>query len=385
MSCIENNKVDPEDWILEIIADKLKLDLDYLKHGVKEQIEENIEKFRSMNQLISIEDVWNNIEHAEKYNYYDSSCKLFQLLFKYYSNHGMSVELSRIIRRYYNSCQKSRDEILHINYYIDISKYLYMNEEYCQARSYIALSRKMLIELDKKHSEEYIMATYNQAVGYIICDNIQEAKEIIWDLEEILSFNENEDLNADIYKILAVIEIYLGGDKFRYYQEETIKRCSDLLEKRAEAYYDFGKAKFNNGSRDEALQYFEKALSEYPRNDKENLCKFLIDGSKYLIECEHYELASEYIEEVLNISIKLELVTAMERAYYYKAIIFEKKKNYMMAETYMMLSMDAFRKFGSKDEISKRYIELGRMYHEMGNVRESITYFDLAFKEKVKC
>jgi len=48
MSCIENNKVDPEDWILEIIVDKLGLDMEYLKHGVREQIEANIEKFNSM-------------------------------------------------------------------------------------------------------------------------------------------------------------------------------------------------------------------------------------------------------------------------------------------------------------------------------------------------
>ncbi len=70
----------------------------------------------------------------------------------------------------------------------------------------------------------------------------------------------------------------------------------------------------------------------------------------------------------------------MEKAYYYKAMIFERKKNYIMAETYMMLSLDALMKYGTKSEICKRYMKIGTMYHDMGNVNDSIKYFSLAFK-----
>ncbi|SQC03258.1 helix-turn-helix domain-containing protein [Clostridium tetanomorphum] len=42
MSCIENGKVVPEDWILEFIAKKLDLDIEYLKDDVRSQIRNNI-------------------------------------------------------------------------------------------------------------------------------------------------------------------------------------------------------------------------------------------------------------------------------------------------------------------------------------------------------
>ncbi len=180
--------------------------------------------------------------------------------------------------------------------------------------------------------------------------------------------------------MLAIIEIYLGGDEVKYYEEQALKRYDNLLDKKARAYYDLAKAMFENGIKDEALDYVERALSEYPRSDKEQLCEFLIDGVKSLIEYGYYDLVLNYIEEVLDLSIELELVPIMEKAYYYKAMIFERKKNYIMAETYMMLSLDALMKYGTKSEICKRYMKIGTMYHDMGNVNDSIKYFSLAFK-----
>ena len=53
-----------------------------------------------------------------------------------------------------------------------------------------------------------------------------------------------------------------------------------------------------------------------------------------------------------------------------------------MAETYMMLSLDALMKYGTKSEICKRYMKIGNMYHDMGSVNDSIKYFSLAFKEE---
>jgi len=42
MSCIENNKVMAEPWILELISEKLDIDIKYLNENVLQQVEENI-------------------------------------------------------------------------------------------------------------------------------------------------------------------------------------------------------------------------------------------------------------------------------------------------------------------------------------------------------
>lgn len=380
MSCIENNKVEPEDWILEIIVEKLGLDMAYLKHGVREQIEEKIEKFNSHKDSIILDDVLRNVEYSEKYEHHDLTCKLFEILFEYYLNHGMTSELSTTIPRYYNACQKSKDEKLHTNYYMYIAKYLYVNKEYSQAGSYIAAVRKKLEELNLKESIEYIKATYNQAVIYIQCKNMDKAREITEDLKSVLCFNNDEFINAEIYKVLAIIEIYLKGEDVHYYMEESFKRYKGIPDKKAAAYFDIAEAMNLNGMKNEGIGYVLKALEEYPRDNKECVCEFLINGVEFLLKCEYYDEALVYIEEVLNVSIELNLIPGMDRAYYYKAAILEKQKNYIMAESYIMLSLDALLKYGSKSDLCKRYLKIGKMYHDMGEVKDSIRYFDLAFK-----
>lgn len=380
MSCIENNKVEPEDWILEIIVEKLGLDMNYLKHGVRQQIEENIEKFSSNNEVIALDEILHNVDYAEKYEYHDLTCKLFQILFEYYLNHGMTSELSTTIPRYYNACQKSKDEILHTNYYMYIAKYLYSNKEYAQAGSYISTVRRKLDELNLRESIEYIKATYNHAVIYIQSGNLEKAREVTEDLKEILNFNSDEFINAEIYKVLTIMEIYLKGDKINYYIEESLNRYGEMLDKRAAAYFDMAEAMIFNDMKENGITYLVKALNEYPRSNKEHLCEFLINGVEILIKCNYYDEALKYIEEVLDISIELNLVPGMDRGYFYKAAILEKQDNYIMAESYIMLSLDALLKYGSKNDICKRYMKIGKMYHEMGQIKDSIRYFDLAFK-----
>lgn len=380
MSCIENNKVEPEDWILEIIVEKLGLDMAYLKHGVRQQIEENIEKFSSNNEVISLDEILHNVDYAEKYEYHDLTCRLFQILFEYYLNHGMTSELSTTIPRYYNACQKSKDEILHTNYYMYIAKYLYANKEYSQAGSYISTVRRKLDDLNLKESIEYIKATYNQAVIFIQSGNLEKAKEVTEDLKEILPFNNDEFINAEIYKVMSIMEIYLKGNKINEYIEESLRRYGDMLEKKAAAYFDIAESMIFNDMKDLGISYLVKALNEYPRTNKEHVCDFLINGVEILIKCNYYDEALKYIEEVLDISIELNLIPGMDRGYYYKAVILEKQNNYIMAESYIMLSLDALLKYGSKSDICKRYMKIGKMYHEMGQVKDSIRYFDLAFK-----
>ncbi len=380
MSCIENNKVEPEDWILEIIVEKLGLDMAYLKHGVRQQIEENIEKFSSNNEVIALDEILHNVDYAEKYEYHDLTCKLFQILFEYYLNHGMTSELSTTIPRYYNACQKSKDEILHTNYYMYIAKYLYSNKEYSQAGSYISTVRRKLDELNLKESIEYIKATYNHAVIYIQSGNLEKAIEVTEDLKEVLHFNNDEFINAEIYKVLAIMEIYLKGDKVNYYIEESLHRYGEMLDKRAAAYFDIAEAMIFNDMKNSGITYLIKSLNEYPRINKEHLCDFLINGVEILIKCNYYDEALKYIEEVLDISIELNLIPGMDRGYFYKATILEKQDNYIMAESYIMLSLDALLKYGSKNDICKRYMKIGKMYHKMGQVKDAIRYFDLAFK-----
>ena len=43
MSCIENGKIKPEEWILDHVAKKLEMDVKYLKEDIRQQIEKNVQ------------------------------------------------------------------------------------------------------------------------------------------------------------------------------------------------------------------------------------------------------------------------------------------------------------------------------------------------------
>ena len=82
MSCIENDKIPPEDWIIEYISSKLNLDIDYLKCDVKTQIENNIKQIENNKESAEYESRLNyNLAFALKYKYYNIAFYIMHLLF----------------------------------------------------------------------------------------------------------------------------------------------------------------------------------------------------------------------------------------------------------------------------------------------------------------
>ena len=51
---------------------------------------------------------------------------------------------------------------------------------------------------------------------------------------------------------------------------------------------------------------------------------------------------------------------------------------YTEAEKYMNLSLDSLFKFGTRDERKSRYIDMGKLYYELGSTADSLKYFNLA-------
>ena len=45
------------------------------------------------------------------------------------------------------------------------------------------------------------------------------------------------------------------------------------------------------------------------------------------------------------------------------------------------ISLDSLLKYGSKEDRRKRYMEMGNMYYNLGEFKESIKYFSLAMEK----
>lgn len=385
MSCIENNKVIAEDWILEYISEKLHLDLNYLKHDVREQIEENIKAFYGDEEVGNkIEEILYNLEYAERYEYYDLACKLLHILFKIYLDKEKYEDLSVIIPRYYDMCQKSKDEMLRVDYYMAIAKYLFINREFGQACSYYTTVKKTLKEMNNRHSIQYAKATYNECACYIMLREDEKAYNMLKELEEIISLTYDSVLKGEIYQILAMLCISLGIDKFNEYEQKSLQCYGSNFDKKCRALHNFACSMFENNQREQGLAYINTAVQEFPKEDKHVLCDFLVLIIDTLIEHSELDLAQEHCDNMLNLAITLDNLVYIERAYYFKASILLKQNNFIMAETYMNLSLDTLVKFGTKTQIYKRYLEMGSMYHNLGEVKDAVKFLNLALQLEKK-
>lgn len=390
MSCIENNKIEAENWVLEYISEKLELDINYLKHDVKSQLIDNITTFKICKEKNNyyeeyFEDVNYNLEYAQKYKCYDLCCDLMHLLFSAHIFKRNFDELRTIIPKYYDLCKKAHDELYQLKYYVDIGVYLSLNGERLQAISYYNSVRNRLKELEMENSEEFLRATYNEGSAYMMLEDYDKASEICEELKSIMSNCDDEIFKGAVYNLCALLALHTKNyDEFEKCKEKVFKVYNDDEEKYATCLHNFGEVLIKNDKGELGESCIKESLKIFPKDNKEKLCIFFVATIEVLISNKMLGLAQEVSNELLTYAINLDSSKFIESAYYYKAILLQLEGNYLESETYMNLSLDALLKCGYKDRIYKRYLEMGNMYHKLGEVSEAIKFLNLAMQLEKK-
>ena len=383
MSCIENNKITAEEWILNFVAKKLDIPSDYLKLDIKNQILSNIEKAKGLNDTKGYEDVLNyNLKYAEELGYNEVAFNLIHSLFNHYII-GNELEKVRIIlSKYYdlwNKCNTNENELL---YHMDVAMYFYAAAEYIQAASYY----KNVRVASKKCNDFNTLAraTYNEAACYVMLENYERAYEIAVRLSELVNFLELDIKKAEAYHMLAVLSLRRDEDKFSNYEKKAYELYGDNLDYKANAMYNFAAVMLDMSKEQQGISYIENALSYYPITKVHERVDFMLECISALVGHGIYGNTKDKCEEALDLAIEISNNKAIEKAYYFKSLISEGEGEYLNAEMYMNLSLDILEKCGSKSDIYNRYLQLGDMYHRRNNISESLKYFNFAIKLEKK-
>lgn len=383
MSCIENGKVKPEDWILEYVGKKLDLSFYYLKEGEREQIINNIKEINLHGMTKDYEEkIEYNLNFAEKSGYYDLSFELMHILINYYMDIGHTEKLQELTVKYYNLYKGVNDDNTQITYYLDMGRYLFGIGEYDQAINYYSNIRKAVKE--KNDMVTLAKATYNETACYLMVEDTEKAYELSLKLEDLIQYVESDEKKADTYQLLAVLSIIKGKNNFKEYENNTYRLFGDLKESKAKAIYNFAYAMLQVGDTENAIIYMDKAVNCYPKKDKEKLVNFMLVLVETLIQYKLLNLAETVCDEVLDYSIDLDNVKFIERSYYYKSLIFQLNGDYSASEVYINLSFDALKKFGTRLDLYNRYIEMANIYYKLGDVQDSLKYFNLAISMSKK-
>ena len=103
-----------------------------------------------------------------------------------------------------------------------------------------------------------------------------------------------------------------------------------------------------------------------------------------LYDNKKYEEVLAYIEEAVNLAIFTNDSKLIEKGYYFKGMVYQRKGDLIHAEMYMNLSIDFLLKFANNEEKYKRYNEMAELYYNLGELKESIKYFTLAINIQKK-
>ena len=166
MSCIENGKAKADRELLEYIAKKIEIDLDYLVEDVYEQIINNLALIKK--NISSDDDVEeklkDNLAYAAQYGYYNLAFELIHILFTYYIEENKIENIQLIVSEYYDLYQRDNTEENTIIYFKDMARYLLYNEEYIEAISYYGKLREMMLQKEDYDKAEYCVIAYNEAI-----------------------------------------------------------------------------------------------------------------------------------------------------------------------------------------------------------------------------
>ena len=375
MSCIENGKIYPDDWILGIVAEKLELQINYLKQDVHDQLLSNMENLinkKSSEELYKelIYNVETAVANAEYYIAFD----LISILYEHYLNKREIKKAEELHFLYYDILQKSFDNYNGFIFSINMGRYLLYSGEYSQALIYF-----IRVDEDSPREEYELIARalYYEIICYSKIHNTELTYEKAESLFEIIPHIEKQYQLAEFNRVIACVNIGKDKEKFLLYRDKAEKYyISDSH--RAKALLNFARGFFENSQREDGVIYLAEAQKLFPKDDEYKYVSFMLESVRILIENGYFKIVNEIIDDILNRAIGINELKFIDKGYYYKAMVCKHDENCDAAEMYMNLSIDALSKIGTKKEIYQRYLEIGNMYYNMKNTKESIKYFNYA-------
>ncbi|MBS4782612.1 MULTISPECIES: helix-turn-helix transcriptional regulator [Clostridium] len=381
MSCIENGKVKADKELLQYIADKIEIDVDYLLEDVYDQLYNNLISLRKNVSCYdgSEEKLIDNIEYAIKYEYFDLAFELMHILFSCYVEENKVEKIQLIVSQYYDLFQRNNTEENTIIYFKDMAQYLSKNKEYIEAISYYGKLREMLLQKDSCDKSEYCLIGYNEALCYQNIQQFEESYKILSDIIQHVDTLYDDESKGMIYHIYANVCIKLKKEEVDKYKEKAYECQKHNPISVALSKGNYGKYYFEVGEREKAIHEITEGIKIFPKDNNEKHVEFLNYCIKILIDNNEYQIAYDIAEEALNMAIITDNIRLIEKSYYLKGTILQKMDRLKEAERYMNLSLDSLFKFGSREERKDRYIDMAKLYYELGDTIDSLKYFNLAF------
>ncbi|WP_196001450.1 helix-turn-helix transcriptional regulator [Clostridium sp. 1001271B_151109_B4] len=386
MSCIENGKIKADKESLKYIAEKLQIDYNYLTQDVYEQIKLNIDTINKSNYSLDKLDemIGYNLEYSCRYNYTDLALELTHTLFKLYIENNKLERIQLLISRYYELYQSSKNNQDIITYYNDMAGFFMKTCEYHEAISYYSRIREVFEKEKLPYNDKYVYACFYEGICYKNINLIEKAYDCLKKVIDYTDEFKTDKDKGDYYHEFAIVNILL-------YKVEAEKYLNMALQYKKSDSIEFASFKEKNGEIyfkvyqvDRAMDEIREAIKIYPRTEKHGCGDFLIKSISTLYKNKQFDEAFKYTDEALDLAININDEKLIEKAYYFKGMIHQKRHEYIQAEMYMNLATDFLLRFANNEERYIRYNEMADLYYNLNELKDSIKYFTLAIQLEKK-
>ncbi|MGL4848808.1 MAG: transcriptional regulator [Clostridium sp.] len=385
MSCIENGKIEADEDILKYIAKKLKVDYEYLAKDVYSQIEDNIKLVEENINLYNYEDELKfNLEYAVEYKHIDQAMNLLDKLFNVYKKKRNWDKISEIIPSYYDLYSKSSNIFNQLIYLFNLGEYLFLNGEFNEAGVYFNRIKECMAKNSLTEDIFYSKACIELAKCNLKVGNFKEAEEILSSIEDGIGAFNSDELSCEFYHIVTVKNI-LMKQYSKDNRKKALDHAKDRIYKIVDMKVNYVKCYFKSFNIKEAQQTIDEIIEVMPIEQTDECAEEFLKILKILKQFNQREYIEKVLENALNVAIITNKISLIEYAYYLKGTMLEEDGRYIEAEMNFNLALDALTKFGTKKDFYERYVDLGNLYHKIGNIKESVRYFCLAMDLKKKC
>ena len=377
MSCIENGKVKADSETIKYISEIIGVDYDYLMQDIYEQIESNLEDIkREKYTEKELEDnIGINLSYAMEYDYNNLALELVHILFKYYLDNKKYEKCEGLISKYYTIYEKYNSDEATLVYYLDLAEYLIDKKEYFEAIVYYSRLREAKIVDITKSFDQYSKVVFKEAVCYYLLNDYNNSYEL---LKKIVKVDGRECTIPEVYEYYASTCIMLGYKEVDIYIEKFYQLIEDDKNKKAISQVEFANAYFKTKDFSKAEKTLDEALENFPKDNVEANVDFVNKCISILLDNGEADKAYTLFESNLNNAIATDNIKLIERSYYLKGMVLKELDRLNEAEMYLNLSLDSLYKFGTKKERHDRYLDLGYLYYQVGDIKDAIKYLNFS-------
>lgn len=380
MSTIENDKVQAEDWILDLVSKRLGISKQNLKKDMVEEVEDELERLSTRVYSKEYEKELRNLIQVTEENKlpmqtFYARIQLINHYIEKYKIDQLNVEISYLYRTFINIVNQ---ETMYL-YFLSMGKYLFTTGEYKNALVFLNhLMSNFYVLPDFISKEERLKIPLMTVICHVYLEEFDEANKLVPYLEELLVVTKSNVTKGEIHLIYYLLQPENAEKEYK-----EIERCFKATPERlAQAKHRIAMKFLEEGKIEQSYKEMEEASKIFPTEHMSQHVELVLKAMEVFVGKGHFKEASKYIDLVVNAAIENQENGAVERAYYFKGILLAEAGNYDMAETYLSVSLDMLIKKGRTKDLSKRYEDLAHVYYKMGKKEDAIRYFALSISSR---